>query len=93
MSPFTREEYQAVIDTMPSEFTSHEFILALARKYQGLYISFLYDHRESDYPFQVAHGQLAKRLNEWDELEPRGEVDSTDIFGNSDRCMQWKKIT
>ena len=80
--------YQQVMDEMPDEFTSHKFILALARRHQRLYIDALYTYRNST-PFQVVHGQLAERLHKFADYVDH--VSSTDIFGTSERAAQWRK--
>lgn len=80
-----------VIKQMPDKFSSHEFILAFAQKHQALYIDLLYSYREKD-PFEIAHGRLAKHLNDFGDLiVSDGEVLSTDIFGRSNKCAAWRK--
>ena len=85
--------YQQVMDEMPDEFTSHDFILALAWRHQRLYIDALYTYRTTlspdDSPFQVVHGQLAERLYKFADYVDR--VSSTDIFGTPGRCARWRK--
>ena len=80
--------YQQVMDELPDEFTSHKFILALARRHQRLYIDALYTYRTTlspaGSPFQVVHGQLAERLRKFADYVDH--VSSTDIFGTSERC-------
>ena len=86
-------EYQQVVDVMPDPFTSHEFILELARRHQRLYIDSLYTYRNTlnpaDSPFQVVHGQLAERLRGFADYVDH--VSSTDIFGKSNTCARWRK--
>ncbi len=90
--PFTDDEYQQAIDKLPDKFTSHEFILMLGRMHQQRYIEFLCDYRDVAHPFQTAHGQLAKRLNDWKKtLEPLGPVVDKDIFGHPRSNMKWRK--
>lgn len=91
--------YPGIIAEMDEAFTSHEFILALARKQQRLYIEALYAYRDvmhkgDQAPFQVVHGFLAKYLHDFDELV---ELDGTaygseDMFGNKGRCAKWRKV-
>ena len=81
--------YQQVMDEMPDEFTSHNFILALARRHQRLYIDALYTYRTTLSPFQVVHGQLAERLRQFADYVDH--VASTDIFGTSERAARWRK--
>lgn len=92
-----RQQYPSVIATLPDTFTSHEFILALARHCQALYIEALHtyrDHRgDHQGPFQVVHGRLARMLGEFPALvENTGyTVSSQDIFGNAGDAVQWRK--
>lgn len=85
------EQLVEVIKEMPDKFSSHEFILAFAQKHQALYIDLLYSYREKD-PFEIAHGRLAKHLNDFGDLiVSDGEVLSADIFGRSNKCASWRK--
>lgn len=85
------EQLVGVIKEMPDKFSSHEFILAFAQKHQALYIDLLYSYREKD-PFEIAHGRLAKHLNDFgDQIVYDGEVLSADIFGRSNKCASWRK--
>ena len=90
-------QYAAVIAQMPGEFTSHEFILNLARSNQALYIDALAAYRDVcrrgfPTPFMIVHSILARRLSAYPELVKRLEsVPSSDIFGRSSECAQWQK--
>lgn len=90
--------YPKLIAEMPNVFTSHEFILRLARQYQALYIETLYAYRnlpdtENPTPFKTVHGILAKHLNAYPHLVLNiGGVESLDIFTNDNRCANWQKV-
>ena len=85
--------YPEIIDAMPDTFNSHQFILALAQRYQRQYIELLYTYRASDGPFRDTHNKLAKGLNRFPERVAKGErVNSVDIFGGSGDVRQWSKI-
>jgi len=88
--------YPALIGQMPETFTSHEFILRLAQQHQKLYIEALYAyrdllHRGEHAPFMIVHGILAQHLATIPALEQLPNVSSTDIFGQSNECSQWRK--
>ena len=87
------EEFPEVIRQMPGpEFTSHQFILSLARTHQRLYVEALHRYRENGTPFQTLHGQLSAGLTEFRDLvEHLGEVQSVDIFGQPGKCASWRK--
>ncbi|MBA7674708.1 hypothetical protein ES703_82929 [subsurface metagenome] len=90
--------YPEIIGQMDDTFTSHKFILHLAREYQALYITALYAYislpsTQQPTPFKTVHGILAKHLNAYPELVTNiGEVESFDIFTNDNRCAQWQKV-
>jgi len=90
--------YPALIEDMPNTFTSHQFIIQLARRYQALYVRALYTYRclptpESPTPFQIVHGILAKHLNNIpDSVRYVRHVPSTDIFKQNETCAEWQKV-
>ena len=93
------EQYSSIIEQMPKEFTSHEFILELARQNQTFYIEALYHYRHTLYrnapaPFMNVHGVLAKGLARFPELveKIRDSVPSEDIFRVSNTCSKWRKV-
>ncbi len=85
-------DYPATIALMKDNFTSHDFIQVLAQRNQSRYIEALYEYRLDTDPFQVVHGILSKHLHEQRLVRHEGEVNSTDIFGNPNRCASWSKI-
>ena len=92
------EHYPELIAEMSDSFTSHQFILHLARRHQAQYIEALYAYRnipspQHATPFKTVHGFLAKRLNAYPQLVIHmGEVESIDIFTQENRCAQWQKV-
>jgi hypothetical protein len=86
--------YPETIKAMPTTFTSHQFILRLAQQHQRLYIEALHSYRGKPAPFQTVHGILAKRLHDYPELIElvRHDALSTDIFGQSNECAQWRRL-
>lgn len=86
--------YPALIAEMPNEFDSHQFILHLARRHQGLYAQALAAFAGADYPFQIVHGYIAHRLLNHSELVTKvGERPSRDIFGDLNSAVLWRKTS
>ena len=92
MNPIEEIEqyYPEIIDSMPKRFNSHEFILELAYQHQALYIKILNLYVESNSPFMVAHGQLAKLIGKFN-VKPLDYESSTNIFNKSSEAMVWSK--
>jgi len=85
-------QYPAVVNQMDERFTSHKFILELARQNQQLYVEALYDYRDGT-PFQAVHQRLADLLNDCHLVERDGiERHSHDIWGNEQECSRWRKV-
>ena len=85
--------YSQVIALMPEPFDSHQFILKLAQEYQRLYVQALIEYAESERPFQIAHGQIAKRLHNFPNLVTKiGEHISKDIFLQDNSAAIWQKV-
>lgn len=92
-------KYPALITSMPDTFTSHEFILRLARENQTEYVEALYTYRHSQHgpntaPFKAVHTCLAQHLFEYPTLivHTGSGVPSVDIFGQPNGCTTWKKV-
>ena len=86
------DHYPEIIAIMPAEFTSHQFILALAREHQRASISALASQDGSD-PFRRVHAQLAQRLHQHQDLiERQPDVDSSDIFDDVVQCATWRRL-
>jgi hypothetical protein len=92
-------QYPMIIETMKDQFTSHQFILELARQNQTLYIEALYSyrhhiHRDSPAPFLIVHGVLANNLLKYPRLirQVQKYAPSKNIFGEEDTCSEWVKL-
>jgi hypothetical protein len=86
--------YPDIIAQMPPVFTSHEFILELARQNQRLYVEALHSYRAGGEPFRVVHALLAAHLKELAHLlrMKAADVPSRNILGRMDTCAQWEKL-
>ena len=86
------ERYDEIIQQMETTFDSHHFIHTLAQQNQGLYIRALYEYVNSEAPFRVLHGQLAKQLHEHSELElVDRNYRSDDIFDKQAPNALWRR--
>jgi len=92
------DKYPGLIRQMPPTFTSHKFILELARREQKLYVEALYDYREKKHrgkraPFLMVHAVLAQELSAFPHLVRQvRNVNSKDIFGRPNTSAKWKKV-
>ena len=86
--------YPETIEEMDEMFTSHQFILKLAQQHQRLYIKALHSYRDEPAPFRTVHGILAKRLHDYPRLIElvRRDATSTNIFGQSKQCSEWRRL-
>jgi hypothetical protein len=82
-----------VVAQMGEFFDSHDFILKLAHAHQRLYVAALAAYVEHEHPFQIVHGEIARRLLNHPELASRiGERVSRDIFGQKSSATVWNKV-
>jgi hypothetical protein len=94
-SPFDalEAEYPGIIEAMPDEFNAHQFILHLAHRHQRLYVLALALYADTNRPFQIAHGEIARRLHNHPRLVTKiGDRLSKDIFGESQEASVWRKV-
>jgi hypothetical protein len=87
-------QYPEVIASMKTAtFTSHDFILELARLHQRAYINALFAARDSDAPFRQVHAQLAQRLHQHPKLiRFLSHGNSLDIFDKAVQCANWERL-
>ena len=87
-------KYPDIIAQMPQVFTSHQFIVQLARQNQRLYVEALYSYRAGGEPLKVVHARLAAYLKEHAHLlrMKAADVPSRSIFGRMEMCAQWEKV-
>ncbi len=87
------EEFPEAIRQMPGlEFTSHQFILHVARVHQRLYVEALHRYVDKDEPFKTLHSLISRELTKPQyDLERLGDVESEDIFRRPGSCAAWKK--
>jgi hypothetical protein len=84
--------FPEVMAQMGEFFDSHDFILKLAHGRQRLYVAALAAYVDHEHPFQIVHGEIARRLLAHPELATRiGERTSRDIFGQKSSATVWCK--
>lgn len=83
--------YQEILDLMPNEFDSHQFILKLAQKHQPEYVRALYacQNVKDRAPFREVHKQISQSLNDY--AVRIGERTSPDIFRSDQSNALWRK--
>jgi hypothetical protein len=87
------KKFSEVIDKMDRYFDSHDFILKLAQMHQRLYVAALAAYVDKDYPFQIVHSEIARRLLNHPKLAVKvGEDTSEDIFRQKNSAILWRKV-
>jgi hypothetical protein len=85
-------KFPEIVARMSDYFDSHDFILKLAQAHQRLYVAALAAYADKDYPFQIVHGEIARRLLHHPELVTKvGENTSQDIFHQKTSAAVWRK--
>ena len=86
-------KYEEIVNWMPDEFDSHEFILKLAQEHQRLYVQALYTYKDNNQPFQSVHKEIAKRLKKRIDLVKYLRSEPSDnIFGLKSKAAVWHKV-
>jgi hypothetical protein len=87
------EKYLEIVKLMPERFDSHAFILALAQRYQQLYVRALNAYADNNQPFLTVHGEIAKRLKKRTDLVNHiANRISKNIFGYDSDAAVWEKV-
>lgn len=80
-----------VLETMPDEFDSHEFIAAFAYQNQLTYIQALSDAGWSD-QFQKINNAIVRWLGESGLVRQIGTRESENMFKQVRPAAMWKKV-
>jgi hypothetical protein len=87
------EKFSEIVDLMPGEFNSHEFILKLAQRNQRFYVQALSEYADNNQPFQTVHALIAKRLKKRVDLVNQiGNGPSKNIFEYDSDAAIWQKV-
>lgn len=87
------EKYSEIVDMMPDEFNSHDFILKLVQRYQRFYVQALSEYANNNQPFLTVHGEIAKRLKKrYDLVKHIDNKTSKNIFGLDSDAAVWRKV-
>ena len=86
-------EIGTLIDGMPVEFNTHDFIKTFAQAHQRAYIEALYEYKDNARPFNALHQQIGKMLKHEisEKLTHIHDTNSPDIFGNEGQCAVWQQ--
>lgn len=85
--------YPDIINKLPKEFDSHDFIRKFSHCYQNLYVSALATYNDNDSPFMIVHGEIARRLGTRTDLVRKiGVRNSEDIFKQVNGANVWRKL-
>lgn len=94
------ETVKRVLESMPQEFDSHQFIERFIRENEREYVEMLYEQKDSPAIFRTVHAHIAKFLAEnVDELhiykdteDGNGHPESRNIKGYDSENQKWKKL-
>lgn len=85
--------FPEVVAAMDDYFDTHDFVLKLAQAHQRLYVQALARYARTDRPFQIVHGEIARRLTRYPKLARKiGDHSSRDIFGQSGSAAVWQRV-
>lgn len=88
------EFFPQTIHQMRNQFTSHEFILTFAQKHPRLYVEALHAQTGDRSPFMLIHAFFTRQLKKYPHLiRSSGSTSSRDIFGKSNSCAAWVKLS
>lgn len=85
-------DFKKVINGLPNEFDSHEFIKNYIKCYEPEYVKMLSPEFGT---FKRAHAQIGKFLSDEQKtlgIKKNGTILSEDIKGDPDQIASWKKI-
>jgi hypothetical protein len=84
-----------IIQKMPNEFDSHDFIKQLIRDHERDYVELVYTFKDCNGIFKAFHSEIGKYLGKHAEILSICKLDKTDsenIKGNETSNQKWKKL-
>ena len=84
--------FAEIVESFDGIFDSHQFILQLAQRHQHAYIRALDAFNDTENPFRILHGQIARRLLAHKDLARKiGSHPSENIFGEKSEVALWER--
>lgn len=88
-----QQEAEKVIELLPSEFNSHQFLTLYAMAYPLSYLEWMNEYGN----VKIAHNRISNALRNLPEknllqIKNNGKTMDTNIFGNEDGIVSWTKL-
>ena len=82
------------VGSLPSQFSTHQLIIALAKKHQHTYIEALHEHLNSERPFQALHSKIGKHLRRATTIVRlvSAKYKDADIFRQISDNALWERV-
>lgn len=88
----TYDKLQRVVETMPTEFDSHDLISKTQAVFPVEYAEEVTIRKDAADPVLQAHAAIARRLLRLNSLRPQGKVTSYNCRGRRTTNERWKRI-
>lgn len=86
------ETVKRVLESMPPEFDSHQFIERFIRENEREYVELLSVQKDSQAIFRDVHAMIARHLTKIKDVEKAGRVQSENIKGYESENQNWRKL-
>lgn len=89
------ETVKRVLESMPQEFDSHQFIERFIRENEREYVEMLYEQKDSPAIFRDVHAMIARYLVENADalaIKKTGRTQSENIKGYESENQNWRKL-
>jgi hypothetical protein len=90
---FKDEVFESIIDVMPENFDSHDFIFEMMRHYPREYTNALYQYRRSKDPINTLHSMIGRKLLSFEtKIKKSKKKTSKNPRGLPSTNQYWRKI-
>lgn len=86
------ETVKHVLESMPPEFDSHQFIERFIRENEREYVEMLHSRKDSQAIFRDVHASIGRSLARTRAVEKAGRAQSENIKGYESENQNWRKL-